>query len=155
MKSGELTGGDLQSAFNTFVKFTVKHLWWSLFLIKLQVGWCATLSRKITLAQVFSCKFSKIFKKTYFVEHVRKILEWNKKNGIRTICSQENSGDDFLVRAVVDMWVYSFFKREPITDAFLQKLWSSFTEHYFHKTMMRDFFWFLATFSMFYLLYQW
>ena len=45
-----------------------------------------------------------------------------KKNGIQTICSQENSGDDFLVRAVVDMWVYSFFKRVPITDAFLQKL---------------------------------
>ena len=71
MKLEELTRAVLQKAFNNFAKFLLKHLCWSLFLIKLQVSWCATLSRRKTLTQVFSCKFYKIFKKTYFVEYVR------------------------------------------------------------------------------------
>ena len=38
-------------------------------------------SRKKTRAQVFSCKFSEIFKKTYFVEHTRTDawVKWTKK----------------------------------------------------------------------------
>ena len=37
--------------------------------------------KKKTLAQVFCCKFSEIFKKTYFVEHARNgcLSEMNKK----------------------------------------------------------------------------
>ena len=46
MKLQALTGRVLQSAFNNFAKFTVKHLYLSIFLIKLQAWWCATLSRK-------------------------------------------------------------------------------------------------------------
>ena len=46
MKLEALTGGIIQSAFNNFAKFTVEHLCWSLFLIKLQVWWCATFWRK-------------------------------------------------------------------------------------------------------------
>ena len=71
MKLEELTRAVLQKAFNNFAKFSVKHLCWSLFLIKLQASWCATLSRRKTLTQVFSCKFNEIFKKSYFVEYVR------------------------------------------------------------------------------------
>ena len=40
------TGGVLLGAFEKLPKVTVKHLRWSLFLIKLQAWWCATLSRR-------------------------------------------------------------------------------------------------------------
>ena len=70
MKLGALTGGAPSIAFNNFAKFTVKHLWWSLFLIKLQAWWCATLSRKkIQVHRSF--RVSLLYMKTYFVKHVR------------------------------------------------------------------------------------
>ena len=43
----------------SFVNFTGKKVWWSLFLIKLQVF------------RLFLVKFAKIFKSTYFEEHLR------------------------------------------------------------------------------------
>ena len=52
-----------------FTKFTRKHLRWSLFLIKLQVGGCNFI--KETPAQVFSCEFCEIFKNTFFKENTR------------------------------------------------------------------------------------
>ena len=144
MKVEAFTGGVLQSAFNNFAKFIVKHLYWSLFLIKLQACWCATLSRKKTLAQVISCKFSETFKKTYFAEHVRTDawVKWTKK-----IYLQENTGDGVLYSAVAEMWAYSFSKIDFITDAFLWKLWS-FIEHQFYRTMLRDCFWFPDIFNI-------
>ena len=83
MKLEALTGGVLQSAFNNFAKFTVKHLRWSLFLIKLQAWWCVTLSREKTLAHVFTV--SLLFNKTYFVEHARCLSDMNQKNCIHKI----------------------------------------------------------------------
>ena len=47
-------------------KFTRKHLWQSLFLIKLQTA-CRFITKE-TSAQVFSCKICKIFKNNYFEE---------------------------------------------------------------------------------------
>ena len=47
-----------------FSKFTRKNLYWSCFLIKLQV------SRPETSAQVFSCEFCTVFQKTIFMEHL-------------------------------------------------------------------------------------
>ena len=41
-----------------FANFTGKHLYWSLFLIKLHAFWC-------------SCEICKIFKNTSFEEHLR------------------------------------------------------------------------------------
>ena len=115
MKLEGFTGGVLQNAFNNFAKkfHTVKHLCWSLFLIKLLAWWCAAFSRKKTLGQVFSCKFSEIFKKTYFVEHARTDawVKWTKKC-IHKIYSQENIGDGVLFRVVSDMWAYIFSKKE-------------------------------------------
>ena len=52
-----------------FTKFTGKHLCQSLFLIKLQ-AWDLQLIEKETLAQVFSCKFWKTCKSTFFTEHL-------------------------------------------------------------------------------------
>ena len=46
-----------------FAKFTGKHLCQSLFFNKV--------AEKETLAQVFSCEFCKIFKNTFFTEHLR------------------------------------------------------------------------------------
>ena len=47
----------------------LKHLYQSLFLIKLQ-----------TLAQVFSCKFYKIFKNIFFTEHLWWLLLYFIRN---------------------------------------------------------------------------
>ena len=92
----------MQSAFNNFAKFTVKHLCWSLFLIMLQAWWCATLSRKKNLAQVFSCKFAENFKKTYFVEDVRTDawVKWTKKI----------------------VFTKSIYRKTPVTASFLVQL---------------------------------
>ena len=43
------------------------------FLIKLR-AWDCNFIKKATLVQVFSCKFSKIFKHTFFIEHLRWLL---------------------------------------------------------------------------------
>ena len=89
--------------------------------------------KKKTLVQVFSCKFSKIIKKTYFVEHVwmDAWVKLAKKTRIHKIYLQENTSDGVLFSAIADMWVYRFSKRDFMKGAFLWKLWSfsfSFTE---------------------------
>ena len=55
-----------------FAKFTGKSLCQIIFSIKLQVSGLrpATLLKKEVLAQVFPCEFCKIFKNTFFTEHV-------------------------------------------------------------------------------------
>ena len=44
-----------------------------------------------TPAQVFSCKFSEIFKKTYFVEQIQTDawVKWTKKNCVHKIYSEK------------------------------------------------------------------
>ena len=54
-----------------FAKFTRKHLWQSLFLIKLQAWGLQLYVKKGTLAQVFSCKFCEISKNAFFIGHLR------------------------------------------------------------------------------------
>ena len=53
-----------------FSKFIRQHLCCCLFLIKLQTWRPATLSKE-TPTQVFSCGYCKVFKNTYFEEHLR------------------------------------------------------------------------------------
>ena len=57
-----------KAALEIFAKLTEKHLYQSLFLIK-----------EKSLAQVFSCKFCKIFKSTFFTEHFRTIASENSR----------------------------------------------------------------------------
>ena len=52
-----------------FAVFTRKHLYWSLFLIKLQAFRPASLL-KWTPTQTFSCKYSEIYKSTYFEKYL-------------------------------------------------------------------------------------
>ena len=54
-----------------FAKFTGKHLCWSFFFNKTAGRRSVTLSKKETLAQVFSCQFREVFKSTIFTEHYR------------------------------------------------------------------------------------
>ena len=148
-----LTGEVLQSAFNNFAKFTVKHLCWSLFLIKLQASRCATFSRNSGI--MFSCKFSEIFKKTYFVEDARSDarVKWTKTIVLtKSIHRETPVMASFLVQ-LQTCGLTIFSKRDSITYVFLWKL-ASFTEHQFYR-MLRDCFWFLVTFSVYYLPYQW
>ena len=51
-------------------KFTAKHLCQSLFFNKVAGLRLATLSKKKTLAQVFSCDFCEVYKNTFFTEHL-------------------------------------------------------------------------------------
>ena len=53
-----------------FLKLSQKHLYWSLFLIKLQVFRPATLLKR-DYNTVFSCEISEIFKNTFFEEYLR------------------------------------------------------------------------------------
>ena len=50
--------------------FTWKHLCWSLFLIKLEASGLQIYQTE-TPTQVFPCDYCKVFKKTYFEEHLR------------------------------------------------------------------------------------
>ena len=136
-----------------FTKSTVKHLSWSLFLIKLHRLDGVQLYQKETPAKTFSCKFFEIFEKTYFVEHIRADvrMKWTTKNCL--IYSQESNGQENLFSAVADMWGYSFSKRYSITDALLWKLWS-FTESHFYRTPLCSCFWFPVTFSIYHSFYQ-
>ena len=59
----------IKDVLTNFTKFTGKHLCQSLFLIKLQAKACNFIEKE-TLAQVFSCKFCKSFKNTFFTEHL-------------------------------------------------------------------------------------
>ena len=52
-----------------FARFTEKHLYQSLFFNK--VAKVNKVIKKETLAQVFSCEFCEISKKTFFTEHLR------------------------------------------------------------------------------------
>ena len=56
-----------------FFKFSGERLCRSFFFNKVAGLWTAILLKNETPAQVFSCKFCEIFKKTYFVEHLRTI----------------------------------------------------------------------------------
>ena len=78
LKLEALIGGVLQSAFNNFAKLTVKYVLKSLFNNVAGLMVCNFFKKK-TLAQMFSYKFSKIFK-NYFVEHVRRDawVKWTK-----------------------------------------------------------------------------
>ena len=88
----------------------MKNLRWSLFLIDLQAWWCPTLSRKKLWQRCFPVRL--LFKKTYFVEHVRTDawVIWTKKKIAFTIYLQENTSGGVVFSAVADMWTYSFPK---------------------------------------------
>ena len=59
-----------KGTFKNFTKFTGKHLFQSLVFNKVAGLRSATLLKKETLAQVFSCEFCEIFKNTFFTEHI-------------------------------------------------------------------------------------
>ena len=58
------------SGFKNIAIFTGKHLWCSIFLIKLQVFRLATYLKE-TPTPVFSCEYYKIVKETYFEKHLQ------------------------------------------------------------------------------------
>ena len=130
LKLEALAGGVLQSAFKNFAKFAGKYLSWSLFLIKLQAWWCATLSRKKLWHRYFSV--SLLLKKTHLVEHVLTDawVIWTKKiTFTKSICRKKPAMSSYLVH----------LQRCGLT-VFLNEL--------HHRC-------FSMTFLMYHLLYQW
>ena len=72
MKKQPLEVFHKKAVLKNFAIFTGKYLRWSLFSIRLQAFWLATLlKRKETPTQVFSCEFYEFFKSTYFEKHLR------------------------------------------------------------------------------------
>ena len=86
--------------FKNFVNLTVKHLCWSLFLMKLQ-GWCSvSILKRNSGAGVFLHIFWN-FEKIYFVEHVPKDVwvKWSKKIvDNKSIHRQRTVMESFLVK---------------------------------------------------------
>ena len=161
LKLEALTGGVLKSAFNNFARFTVKHMCWSLFLIKLQAWLCATFQEKKLwnrgfVSLVSFCKFSQIFNKTYFVKQCPNgcLSEMNQKNVFTKSIHRKTAVMASFLMQLQTYGLTVFPKSDSITDAFLWKS-GSFTEHQFYRTMLRGCFWFPVTFSMYYLPYQW
>ena len=71
-KSSQWRCSKRKAVVKNFAIFTGKHLWWSLFFIKLQTFRLATISKRdSTPKQVFSC--CEIFKNTYFKEHMHMV----------------------------------------------------------------------------------
>ena len=81
--------------------------------------------KKKTLAQVFCCKFSEIFKKTYFVEHAR--------NGCLSEMNQKNVFTKYIHRETP---VMASFLVQPQTCGLtvFRKRWFSMKIRTFHKT---------------------
>ena len=98
---------------------------------------------------------SLLFKRTYFVEHVRTNawVLWTKNIAFtKSIYRKTPAMASFLVQ--LQTCGLTVFQNGPITDAFLWEL-GSIREHQFYRTMLSDCFWFPVTFSMYYLPYQW
>ena len=75
------------------------------------------------LRHVFSCKFSEIFKKIYFVEHVRTDawVKWTKNIVFtKSIHREIPVMESFLVQLII-CGLIVFSKSDSITDAFLWK----------------------------------
>ena len=72
-RSSHQSSSITKGVFRNFPKFTGKHLWQSLFLIRLQASGFrpGTLLKKETLVQVLSCESCEIAKNTFFKEHLR------------------------------------------------------------------------------------
>ena len=118
MKLEALTGGIIQSAFNNFAKFTVEHLCWSLFLIKLQVWWCATFWRKKNSGT------------RVFLAWTDAWVKWTKTIVFtKSIYWETPVMASFLVQ-LQTRGLTVFPKRDSITYAFPWKL-TRFTEHQF------------------------
>ena len=121
-----------KGAQNNFAKFTVKHLSWSVFLMKLQAWCCTTLSERNSGKGVVLCVFRNFWKDLFCRTYPSgKLTETNQKRNC-FIHSQENTSRRHL-NAVADMWAYSFSKRTPSQIIFyencevLQKV--IFTDH--------------------------
>ena len=108
-----------------FAKFTRKHLCQSLFFIKLQGSACSII-KKDTLAQMFSCRFSEIFKNIF-------------KNFLITllvIFQQPSKGYLFLSLYVSFLFIFSslsshnnIFFRDETVFVFSQKYTNVFFEN--------------------------
>ena len=95
-----------KSVLRNFTKFTGKHLCQSLFYDKAAGLTPATLFKKETLAQVFSCEFCEISKNTFFTEYLL------TPASIRFITTSEN----FLFQPIGEkmkfhLWFSDVFRR--------------------------------------------
>ena len=123
-----------KGAQNNFAKFTVKHLSWSVFLIKFQAWCCTTLSERNSRKGVVLCVFRNFWKDLFCRTCPSgKLTETNQKRNCVLSIHKKTLVEDIFFNAVADMWAYSFSKRTPSQILFyencevLQKV--IFTDH--------------------------
>ena len=88
----------------------------------MQAWWCTTLSERNSGKGIFLQVFRNFWKDLFWRTCPSGCLNEMNQKKLCLIYSQGNNGKDVPFSAVADMWVYSFSKRDSITDAFLWKL---------------------------------
>ena len=115
-------------------KFTVKHLSWSVFLIKLLAWCCTTLSERNSGKGVVLCVFRNFWKELFCRTCPSgKLTETNQKRYRVLSIHKKTPAEDIFFSAVADMWAYGFSKRIPSQILFYENYEVSqkviFTDH--------------------------
>ena len=155
MKLEALTGRVLQSAFNNFAKFTVKHLYLSIFLIKLQAWWCATLSRKKVKEN--SVSFPKFLRRVALCRTcLERIFEWYEPKKIvfaKSIYKKTPVMAFFLVQLQI-CGLKSFLKGSS-SQCFSMKIVKFYRTSFLHSNAARLLLVSFDIFNVSLLFYQW
>ena len=155
MKLEALTGRVLQSAFNNFAKFTVKHLYLSIFLIKLQAWWCATLSRKKVKEN--SVSFPKFLRRLALCRTcLERIFEWYEPKKIlfaKSIYKKTPVMAFFLVQ--LQMCGLKSFLKGSSSRCFSMKIVKFYRTSFLHNNAARLLLVSFDIFNVSLLFYQW
>ena len=93
----------IKGVFGKFAKFTGKHLCQSLLF-----------NKKQTLAQVFSCKFCEIFKKTFFTEHLWTTAYVQKTSAVPLVKPDDLSDYLFYKQEIEFYFPDSLFRKKTL-----------------------------------------
>ena len=130
-------------ALRNFAKFKGKDLYQSVFFNK------GAGLRQVTLAQVFSCEFYEIFKNTFLIEHLRRLLLLDIETETLKVrvfqfwsCFMWFFSDSKLRSSHrrCSMWpqACNFIKKETLTQVFSCEFCESFKNTFFYRTPLVD-----------------
>ena len=118
-KSSRLEVFCKESVLKNFAIFTLEHLCWSRFLIKLQALKACNFIKKKTPTQLLSCDYCKFFKSTYFEEHLQTIASefilLNQKESrlvkITNLIETQQIQRRFCIISalIMQVWLYALF----------------------------------------------
>ena len=120
-----------------FAKSTVKHLNWSLFLIKLQAWWCTTLLERKSGKSVFLCVFQNFWKNLFCRTYSSgKLTEMNqKRNCVSSIHKKTPVKTSFLVQ--FQTCGLTAFSKGLLHRCFSTKIVKFYRKLFFQNSAMR------------------